>query len=667
MLNEMSEYSLVKKRRRRWGWIISLLIIMILAIVAWFAEFEYAYEPAPDEVMNPERINQDLAYDFWGRSYTSAEVKRLREESPEQIAHLTPAHGAVEIGEETLRLGREAFYRETYGNELFATDILGMFDGALSRWEFAKAILGARGNGTANLQVRTGRNVIIDGREIPKGTLIPTGLDVPKGAWAPMGMKMKYQRGRVLSGVTCAACHSAWDPASGLVVEGAPNIDINIGHLLALASNSAGLFVNAEIGDLEQFIGPGSLHIETTEGHAVQLPDPVMIENAVDRVFMAWPPGYFDSTADLVANPSQIPDSYTWRDHPYGWTGFAAVGPFHGVSVLNNNVHALNSDGLSQAEASQDIFGFDKEFTYGIVLQNAAATRYRFRPDEHGPRPSLFFAQVNPTPIAVGFNEMVEIPTFPKGSLISPDGLFISKPGRRVWELNNAISAFQNSLRPPPAAIDLDPGWIARGEKVFTAANCRSCHSGPAFTNHRIIPAPEVGASPSRALALANLQDGMVFPPLTWSWDTQVPVPEGAGLLEVPTDHLQPDFLNLAYAFDGSPGGYKVKGLIGLFWTPPYLHDGGVSVGPDARTDLGLPGTLFDGRLPDPVNSLRALLDRELRAAVTSANAASDRATRMKVSGTGHEHWVDADAGFLPDDQNAIIHYLLSLQFQPEE
>lgn len=647
-----------------WVWIV-LAVIAVLALVAWFAEFEYAYLPDRSEVLNPHRINQHLAYDFWGRSYTAAEVAALRAEDPALTAHLTAADGAVALTPELLALGREAFYRETYGNEEFTTEVLGMFDGAMTRWEFTKAILRGRRIGTDNLQVRTGRTVTVGGREIAKGTLISTGLDVPKGAWAPMGMKMKYKRGRIQSGISCAACHSTWDPRSGRVVEGAPNLNLNIGMLIALASNSAGLFVNTELGALEQYVTERSLTI-TTDAGPVRLPDPALVEEAVERVFMNWPPGTFDSTADLVANPSQIPDSYTWRDHPYGWTGFAAVGPFLGISVLNNNVHALNSDGLSQVEATEELFGFDQEIAYGLVLQNAANRRYRYRTDEHGGRPSRFFAQINPTPLAVGFNEMVAAPSFPKGSLISPDGLFISKPGRRVWELNNAISAFQNSLAPPPAPLVLEPAMIARGSEVFTAADCRSCHSGPAFSNHQIIPAEMVGASPSRARALANLQDAMVFPPQTWSWDTPLPVPPDASVLEVPTDHLPPDFLNLAYAFDGSPGGYKVKGLIGLFWTPPYLHDSGVAVGPDASRQLGVTGTLFENIRPDPVNSLRAMVDRDLRSRVVGANAASARAVAMKVTGTGHDHWVDEDAGFSTEDQDALIHYLLSLTFEDQ-
>ncbi len=637
-----------RRRRRKTGWV-ALAVLLALGLVAWFAEFEYAYLPDESEVLNPHRINEHLAYDHWGRSLTAAEAA----DEPS----LSPANGAVPLGDEVLVKGRAAFYGETYANEVFVTDVIGIFGGAFTRWEFAKAILGARGEGTSNLKVKTGRTVTVAGREIPKGTVVETGLDVPKGAWAPMGMTMKYRRGRLLSGVTCAACHSTWDDETRRVVEGAPNLDLDIGRLIALAPNSAGLFVNAGLDSLEGYVTGRSREIPLSDGGRARLPDPQALEDAVDAVFIQWPPGTFDSTADLVANPTQIPDAFTWRDHPYGWTGFAAVGPFLGLSVLNNNVHALNSDGLSQAEASRDLFGIDKEISYGVVLQNAHHRRFRYESDE---RPSRFFAAVDPTPNVAGFNEMAPTPTFPKGTLISPDGLFISKPGRRVWELNNAISAFQNTLVPPVPA-GLDPAQVARGAEIFNAAGCRDCHDGPGYTNHRILSVAEVGASPSRAGALANLRDAMVFPPLTWSWDSPVPVPENARVLEVPTDHLPPDFLELAYAFGGSAGGYKVKGLAGLHWSPPYLHDGGVAVGSDAASQLGLPGTSFVNVRPDPVNSLLALVDRRLRERVVAANAISPRAVAMKVTGAGHEHWVDEENGHSRGDQEALVAFLLSL------
>jgi hypothetical protein len=375
---------------------------------------------------------------------------------------------------------------------------------------------------------------------------------------------------------------------------------------------------------------------------------------------LSWPPGTFDSTADLIVNPSQNPDSFTWRDHPYGWTGFAAIGPFRGLSTLNNNVHALNSDGLSHVELTEELFGFDKELHYAMTLRNAALERFRWDPGS-GQLPSEFFAQVNPTPRAVGTNAMVPTPTFPRGSLISPDGMFVSRAGHPVWAHINAISAFQNTLAPPPPPIEVDADIQALGREVFARAGCGECHSGPTYSNNRVIPVGELGVSPSRALGNAPSFPGMVFPPQTWAWDTPVPLPEAPTILEVPVTAPQEDIL-LAHAADpAGQGGYKVKGLLGLYWSPPYLHDSSIAVGTDPAIELGLPGTLLRRIRPDPVNSLRALLDRDLRQRLIDLYAEDEQLRAVKVTGTGHEFWVDAGSGFSSHEQQALILYLLTL------
>ncbi len=101
--------------------------------------------------------------------------------------------------------------------------------------------------------------------------------------------------------------------------------------------------------------------------------------------------------------------------------------------------------------------------------------------------------------------------------------------------------------------------------------------------------------------------------------------------------------------------------LDGLAWTAPYLHDGGVAVGPDADSQLGMAGTLVSGVLPDPANSLRALVDRRLRKRVVEANRASADLSAVHVQGIGHELWADESNGFTPEDQQALIDYLLSV------
>ncbi len=134
--------------------------------------------------------------------------------------------------------------------------------------------------------------------------------------------------------------------------------------------------------------------------------------------------------------------------------------------------------------------------------------------------------------------------------------------------------------------------------------------------------------------------------PVIFTFDTPVPIPPQAKTLTVPTDTFDPKQVDLAWAHNGSGGGYKVPSLVGLFWTAPYLHDGGVAVGKDETRNLGLPGTVEINQMPDPFNSLKALVDRNLRARVVGANEASLALQRMNVQGIGHNYWVDSRIRF---------------------
>src|SRR5690606_26761276 len=166
-------------------------------------------------------------------------------------------------------------------------------------------------------------------------------------------MPIKFSEGKIKVGVSCAACHATVDPQTNQVLEGVPNKDLNAGLLMALATNSAAYFTHADVKDLTPYVSDDARTVPTSDGLTAALPDPEKLEAAVDAVFAKWPPGNFDSTIDLESNPAQIPDSFTKGDHPYGWSGFAAAGPFHGLSAFSNNVHAQNSDSLGQAENSR--------------------------------------------------------------------------------------------------------------------------------------------------------------------------------------------------------------------------------------------------------------------------------------------------------------------------
>jgi len=529
----------MKKHTPKLLWAI-LIIFVSGAILRFYWEPEFAYIPPRDQVLNPAFRGEKPAYDVWGRSISAEEAAKLKK-TDKGRKKLSPEQGAVPINPDTLNLGRKTFYQETFGNEVFLTDILGLVDGAVTIPNIMKAIWKLKGRGTTNLRVELAKTVTVGGKTFKKGTLIDTGIDVPKGAYMPLGMPVKFSGGRLKVGISCAACHATVDRESKKVVEGASNWDLNQGLLLALATNSSAYFTHTQLTKSQ--LNGLKRHLDRSGNSdpsqiAKALPDPKAMEDQVDRVLLRWPKGHFDSTIDLVSNPTKIPDSFTRGAHPYGWSGFAAAGPFKGLSTFSNNVHAQNSDPLSQAEVSRPLFGIDKEVYLGIILQNASSPKYRYHPGK-GRNPSDFFASVDPTPGVTGINENILPPTFPRLTPVAPDGVFVSSPGYKAWEQINAVAAWQNTLVPPKAPIALDPKRVEQGKRVFQRAGCIRCHAGSAFTNNRIIPANVIGTEPSRAKALKKT--GAIFgPPVIYSPDTPVPVPGKARTLRVPMDIWMP-------------------------------------------------------------------------------------------------------------------------------
>lgn len=54
---------------------------------------------------------------------------------------LSPDNGAVEITEELIDLGGDAFYRETFGNEYLFTDAIGILDDPIDLGSITKILL----------------------------------------------------------------------------------------------------------------------------------------------------------------------------------------------------------------------------------------------------------------------------------------------------------------------------------------------------------------------------------------------------------------------------------------------------------------------------------------------------------------------------------------------
>jgi hypothetical protein len=649
-----------------------LLALLTGALVLLAADFQLPAAPGVEETYTPRTraAPQEIgSWDVLGCPVGRAQAAALLR-SAEGRRRLTAAAGAVEVTPRLLALGRAAFYEETYGNEVFFTDVLGTIDGPINVVSLGRAILALHGAPTTDLRVRLDDDARVGGRLFPAGTLLHTGLDVPPGALLPLGMRIRLLHGDVKVGITCAACHATLD-AGGRILEGAPNSDVNTGLLLAFATNSAAFFRQTGVDPVLLPAGPHT-YLDG-DGHLAKLPDPRAVEDAVDADLLSWAPGNFDSTGDLTNNPSQTPSSYTFGAWPYGWSGFASVGWFHGLTTLNNNVHATNSDPTTGADASPFLLGIDKEAYLGVIFQNAARLKLRLL---DGERPSSFFRRIDPTPGAPELNRAVRMPGYPRGSIFILDGLMANTPGLPVAAELNGMSAWQNTLAPPPVP-DADLATLRQGAAVFTRAGCGRCHSGRFLTDNRVLPQPEVGTQPSRARALAAFPK-IFAPPRTYPPAAPVPLPAGVPSLPVPLEITPPRTRLLAYAQGDPAGGYKVPSLIGLAVTAPYLHDGGVAAARGAlrlsgdrfvpaRPDrLGLAGTLRQARLPDPAASLRVLVDRRLRAAAVAANRADPGLRRSNADGSGHAFWVDPEAGFTAADQTALIRFLLSLDDDPQ-
>ena len=649
----------------------NVLIAFVLAGLVFslfLFEFHYAYIPNENEVINTTRSNyqNEVAYDVQGLFISPMEAKELsKTKSGKEF--LSPSNGAIRIDEEFIELGREVFYQETFGNEVFMTDILGFLDGAITLPNLTRAILALRGEHTTNLRVALAKDVTIGDKSWKKGEKIDTGLDVPKGSLVPLGVPVTISEGRVRVGVSCAACHATVDEESGKVIEGAPNTNFDSGLLMAFASNTSAFFATANIDSLKDYIMDLDRTVVNSKGEREALPDRDALEQAVDESFAKWPKGNFDTTPDLTSNPTQTPDVYTYHDNPYSWSGSAIVGPFRGLSTFNNKVHSINSDPLSISEQAKDLMDIDKEVYIGTVLQGAASRKFRYAP-EKGEKPSEFFANVdNKTPDVPGINESVKPPHFPKMSVVTPNGTIVTTNGHLVGEENFAMAAYQNSLLPPPPKEPLKEEAISLGKEVFVQAGCIRCHAGRAYTNNRIISVEEIQTEPSRAKAFEGM-DKVLGTPIMWAPDTPTPIPKDATILRVPTEHLEEGQLDLAYVLNGTKGGYKVKGLLGLAVSAPYLHDGGVAVGENEEIDIGIPGTLMKGKIPDAYNSLKALVDKDLREKVVEANRQVQDLQDVHVDGSGHPYWVDTSAGFTLDQQQALIEYLLSItDFSGEE
>ena len=670
------------RRRRKAALFVLILVASLFAILISTNLFS-PQVIANVALLQPVPTQKSDYYDYFGKTLTQQEADELvRQQGLDPKAFGSYERiGAVHVTQKLLDAGENLFFKRRLGNNF---DVFGRISNNLQP-EFTQAIQNLNGQPTSNLQITLQKDLKLGSRTFDKGTVINTGIDVEKGGKSFFGFAEN-------GGLTCATCHATLS-SSGDRLTGVPNSDIDITFLLALAPNSASGFARLEFNPLDpNYQGNGKTIIDS-KNNLVKLPDPQKFEDAFDDALLDLPAGNFESSPDGISNTTQIPSTFTFNTAPYMFDGQLAVGPFAGLSAFNNAVHSSELNLLAAAQLSDEILGIDPEVYLGTVLQNAADPKIRL-PEGTTVKPSQWLRQIAPNPYQAELEDQVPSPDggdYPnlKPSPVTYNGLFFSPNTNKpddiasgpFWYAANAMAAFQNSLSPPPNRSPenqqaLKSGSVQRGAKVFEQANCATCHIPPFFTDNIIHPISEIGTNPARANSRLGLND-LLVPPKLYTFNTPVPIPADAETIDVPTEGISdsPTTLPKGMLPDG---GYKTTSLLGVAYSAPYLHDSGVAVGKDSlkvaddgsfsivdTNGLGLTGTLSWGKSADSANSLRALVDRNLRDRVVAANQANPGLVSSNLDGTGHEFYVDESTGFTPVQQNDLINFLLALDDDP--
>jgi hypothetical protein len=678
------------------------MLLSVMLLNPWVAIAQTNPTASPEPLLQTAPTQPLGAYDYFGKLLTPAEARQLVEQAglnPEQPEDYLRV-GAIEITEDFLKQGRDIFFNREVGDMFGLQRVFG-FNSGVRRLlpEYLLAVLRQGVQPTGNLKLFALKKIELGDRLIIPGTVINTGFDLKREGFSFRTIGDIFQSflpiGLKLSGdISCAVCHAALSP-KGELLDGVPNGDLNVPLLIALAPNSAAGFSRLKIDPLApEYQGNGKTIIDST-GQLVELPDPDKLERAFDSLVLDVPLGNFESSPDGINNTTQIPTAFTFGTGPYSFDGGFAFGPFGGLSAINNAVHSSEVNLLAAAQFSAETLGLDPEVFLGVLLQNAADRSLRL-PSGDPVKPSQWLRQVAPELSQAELEDQIPAPgagEYPnlQPTLFTNNGLIFTPNTGNKSDIasgpflfaNNAMSAWQNSLVPPPNPTPehqeaLADGSVARGAKIFSQANCATCHIPPFYTDNLIHPIEEVGANPARAVTRLGIADFLV-PAKLYTFNTPVPPPATAEVLDVPTEGISETPTSLPIELLPN-GGYKTLSLLGLYWSAPYLHDGGVSVGegalkyePDGSftvvnfNRLGLAGTRSKAKPVDPAASLRALVDRDLRAQVVAANHASAALVRSNLEGIGHDYYIDEAAGYTAQQQSDLVNFLLALDNAPAE
>ncbi|MEH2193925.1 MAG: hypothetical protein V7K98_14995 [Nostoc sp.] len=653
-----------------------------------FATIDFL-QPAPTQPLG--------YYDYFGKLLSPQEAagvvsnKGLDPNDPISYQRV----GAVKITQELIAQGEDIFFNRKIGDTFGLQGVFGFGYGiAKILPELQTAIVKLQGQPTTNLQLILEKDIALGSRTFPQGSVINTGLKVEKGGTFPVGLGITVNTTTNTTQIDlrCAACHISLSK-KGERLMGVPNNEIATAFLVTLASNSSAGFARLNLNPLNpEYRGNGKIILDS-KGNKVELPDPEKFEKAFDDAVLDVPFGNFESTPDGIRNTTQIPSLFTFNNHPYTASGEFAFGPFAGLTSTNNGVHSSEINLFAAAQLSAETLGIDPEVYIGTFLQNADNLSLRL-PEGVIVKPSEWLRKIAPNPTEAELEDQIPAPgtgTYPnlRPSLFTYNGLVFSPNTEKPTDIasgdflfaDNAMSAFQNSLVPPPNQTlensqALNSNSVKRGAKIFEKANCATCHIPPFFTDNKIHPIDEIHTNPARAESRLGLNN-LLVPPKLYTFNTPVPIPANAEVLDVPTQGISDSPTTLPKGILPK-GGYKTSTLRGLYLSAPYLHDGGAAVQAGSlavesdgsftvvnKNGLGLSGTLSQGIPADAASSLRALVDRDLRAEVVKTNKANPALVRSNLDGTGHDFYVDRQAGFNSKQQADLINFLLALDDNP--
>ncbi|WP_375502114.1 hypothetical protein [uncultured Nostoc sp.] len=668
---------------------ICVFIISVFGILLsnWLMTSQTAF--AKIDLLQPAPTQPLGYYDYFGKLLSPQEAsqlvanKGLNPNNPISYQRV----GAVKITKELIAQGEDIFLNRKIGDTFGLQGAFGFGLGiAKILPELQTAIVKLQGQPTTNLQIILEKDIALGSRTFPKGTVVNTGLKMEKGGTFPIGLGITPN-----IDISCAACHVSLSN-KGERLLGVPNGEIATPLLVALAPNSAAGFSRLKFNPLDpQYKGNGKIILDS-KGNKVELPDPEKFEKAFDDAVLDVPFGNFESSSDSLNNTTQIPSMFTFKNHPYFLDGQFGVGPFAGLSAVSNGVHSSEINLSAAAQLSAKTLGIDPEVYIGTFLQNAAVPSLRL-PEGPPVKPSQWLRKFAPNPTQAQLEDQIPAPgtgNYPnlRPSLFTYNGLVFSPNTGKPSDIasgtflfaDNAMSAFQNSLVPPANQTSenwqaLNSNSVKRGAKVFEKANCATCHIPPFFTDNKIHPIDEIRTNPARAQSRLGLSN-LLVPPKLYTFNTPVPIPANAEVLDLPTQGISDSPTTLPKGILPK-GGYKTTSLRGLYLSAPYLHDGAAAVRAGSlkvdsnaiavvdKTGLGLSGTLSQGIPADPANSLRALVDRDLRALVVKANKANPSLVRSNLDGTGHYFYVDRQSGFNSNQQTDLINFLLALDDNP--